>query len=229
MLFSLVACNSSRKLYGQSINEDKAPPIWTAFTTNESRLKVGEDLPIEFYYAPQRDYSSMTDPMPLSVSAKIFMKHGVYGDLDPSGGSYSFEEIEELKLKGIDNFADSNYYPAAGESSVAFESIVIPAEWFVGERGSIVLTVMVDLIWAEETGMKPITEGGSVGFNYIVEGENIILFDSYYKFFNYIRWKEIIKAEFFLIWYQLILTMIISMIISTIKIKKYKIIYSIGL
>lgn len=36
----------------------------------------------------------------------------------------------------------------------------------------------------EETGIEPLTEGVSVNLHYLVEGENVILFDTYYTFYN---------------------------------------------
>lgn len=183
---NLTACDPvSKKLYGIPFTEP-APPIWTMFTLDESRIKIGEDLTIKFFYSPQSSYGIDTyDPAPISVSAKIIMGHSVYGSLN-SYGSYPSELIEEFVLKEIDNFADEDSYPV-GASNAAFEEIVIPAEWFVGEKGSIGWSVDVELIWAEETGIEPETQGGGAALYYRVEDENIILYNSYYKFFNDIR------------------------------------------
>lgn len=174
----------SRKLIGlPESSGEPAPLIWTRFASDESRIKVGEDLNIKFYYASLCDFISISDPAPISVSAKIIMGHSVHGNINQYG-SYSSTLIDEFVLKEIDNFADVVNYPVAGSISTAFEEIVIPADWFVGEKGSIGWSVKAELIWAEETGKESETHGGGVALYYRVEGENIILYNSYYKFYN---------------------------------------------
>ncbi|MGI6710419.1 MAG: hypothetical protein ACOX4W_03130 [Bacilli bacterium] len=189
----------SRKLRGGYDDEgvEPAPPIWTEFTSDESRLKVGDNLVIKFYYAPQSSYDISTyDPAPISVTAKIITGYGTYtrkllqkGDYTYSQPEYTFEyeNKEEFVKKEISNFANSNNYPTAGSEFVAFEEIEIPANWFVGEMGAIGWTVVAKLTWAEEAGIDSINQSGGVSMYYRIEGENIILYSSYYNFSNDIR------------------------------------------
>lgn len=189
----------SRKLKGgfDSNGDEPEPPIWVEFTSEESRLKVGDNLTINLYYAPQSSYDISTyDPAPISVTAKIIMGHGTYtreliqkGEHTYSQPEYTFEYegIEELVKKEISNFANLSNYPTASSASVAFEEIEIPIDWFVGEMGSIAWTIAAELTWADGTGIDSENQGGGVALYYKIEGENIILYSSYYNFFNDIR------------------------------------------
>lgn len=176
----------SRKLRGEpESNGELAPPIWTAFTSDKSRLKIGEDLTIKLYYGTSKNFPNEDDDvMPIDTFTKIIMGYSVYGNLDSYGGGYSSELIEEIVLKEIDDFGSQNY-PAAGLNSIS-ETITVPANWFVGEKGCIGWSIGMYAIWSK--GSEPKNYGGGgIALYYRIEDENIILFDSYYKFFNDIR------------------------------------------
>jgi len=195
MLFSLAACNPPKEdedmglKAGFELDGDKpAPPIRCAFTSEKSKLKVGEDFTIKLSYGTNGGHYD-TDPPPTSVSAKIKMARSVYGDLSPSGSyANSNELIDEFVLKEIDNFATPEYvwqYSSETGWASATETVVISANWFAGERGAIVWLAFAHVVWPE--GFPETEDNGSVALYYRIEGENIILFDSYYKFFNDIR------------------------------------------
>lgn len=196
LIFSLAACvketeeDAGLRAGFETNGDEPAPPILVRFTSDKSRLKVGEDLTIKLYYIPNSNYDTAYDPASISISAKINMGHSIYGDLCPWGGSYSSELIEQFVLKDIENFFDQEYTPKYFSDVGWFsgtETIVIPAEWFAGERGSIGWWLIAHIDFPEDSVQEDFSESGGVALNYRVEGENIILYDSYYKFFNDIR------------------------------------------
>ena len=188
MLFSLAACSAEGKDMGLKAGFEKgsgepAPPIKVEVISEKSRLKVGEDLTVKLCYGSLSSYDRY-DPAPVSVTAKIFMGHSVYGDKSPWGGSYASTLIEQFVLKEIDDFADSMYL---WQNKQASETIVIPADWFAGERGGIGWSVTAHIIPSEDSPQEEWSEGGGVALYYRIKGENIILYDTYYNFYNDIR------------------------------------------
>ena len=193
---SLTACGNGDKNMGLKVGfgadaGEPAPPIKCAYTSEKSKLKVGEDFTIKLYYgAIGAGYDATFDPPPTSVSAVLKMKHEIYGAMDSTGGSYASELVEELTLKEIDDFATPEYLwqcsSETGESS-ATETVVIPANWFVGEKGAIGWSVLATIVFSDESHEPEFSEGGGVALYYRIEGENIILYGSYYNFFNDIR------------------------------------------
>ena len=197
LLFSLAACNQSEDEdmglkvgFGADAGEP-ASPIKCAFTSEKSRLKIGEDFTIKLYYGEiGTGYDMRFDPPPIAVSAVLKMGHEIYGAMSPTGGSYASELVEVLTLKEIDDFATPEYLwrsSSEGGWLAATETVVIPANWFVGERGSIGWSVLATIVFPDESPEPEFSEGGGVALYYRIKDENIILYGSYYNFFNDIR------------------------------------------
>jgi hypothetical protein len=192
----------SRKLKGwfEASNGEPASKSWCAFTSDESRLKVDKCLIAKLFYGTEYDYPAdlpsrfrHDGQLPTEVLTEISMAHGIYTRRLPQKGEYTYgkseyifeyEGIEGVVLKEIHDFGRQNY-PNAGFIS-ASETVVIPAEWFVGEMGGIVWTLVTYGVWPEGIDRNNAV-GIGVGLYYRTEGEDIILFDSYYNFCNDIR------------------------------------------
>jgi len=142
-------------------------------------------LTIKLFYGRNGRGYDQYDPPPVSVTAKVYMLHYVYGHIDPYGGSYASELAEEVVLKEIDNFATPEYcwqYSPEKGWFAATETVIVPASWFVGERGAIMWSVSVSITFSESYFNG--SEGGAVELFYRIKGENIILYDSSYNFYN---------------------------------------------
>ncbi len=188
---------------GLNCGFDSGEPLsnyWSGLTSDKTRLKVGENLTIKFYYGTS---ANLPDDLPYNfqhngilpdnILTEMVIGHGICtkellqkGEYTYKKPEYTYESqfLEENVYKEIPDFTSKNY-PLIGANS-AFETITIPSDWFFGEMGVIRCSIAIYGAWLEGVDRENST-GTSKCFYYRIEDDNVILYDSYYKFFNDIR------------------------------------------
>lgn len=163
------------------------------FVINASKIKKGEDLIVKLYFGTLDDYPE--DYLPrngvapdnvlteLMINRYIYTKKTVQGlGMSCRKAEYVDEKIESKVCKTIDDFTKDNY-PYAYNEQLEYETMVVPADYFVGEMGSIVWSIRVYGVWSGEVD-RANCMGVGTSLYYRVKKNNIILYDDYDNFIH---------------------------------------------
>lgn len=187
MIFSLVGCGSKEHFGLQAGfttgSDEPAPPINVAFMTEKSQIKIGEDLVVEVYCQPQNDY---TQSGALKHTAELFVRRGNFHN----GVQNPQPTEEDILLRQIADFWSEEYrweVDAQGKFVGKKEVVIIPAEWFSDEIGAFSWIVLSQVTFSADSPEREIRESGSIALYYRLDGENVILYATFYDFVNDIR------------------------------------------
>lgn len=193
LLFAFVGCSEKEDLGlrgGFDLGDcDLAPTIQVGFTSEYSKIKIGSEVEIKLFYGHVGSYDSYT-PAPENVSANVTMWSKVYGGNFKSASWIDAPDSpkKELLIKEFNDFVNNSYkWVSDDEQTGGVETIIVFSDWFVGNAGTIGWTVNTCISFPGDSSREDITEVGSVSLYYIKKGEDIVLFGSFYDFFNYKR------------------------------------------
>lgn len=169
--FAFVGCSEDNDVGVRGSNNwgdcGAAPPIKVEFASEHSKVKSDSDVGIELFYEATSNYNRVYYPERISVSATVVMKSWDYED---DFGS----PRKQLLIKTIDKF-----------STAGTETVTIPNDWFVADAGVISWVVTARIVFLGTC--EGIEEQDGVSLYYLKQGEDMVLFGSFYDFYNYKR------------------------------------------
>ncbi len=190
MTFSLAGCGGEKdvglKAGFETALGEPAPPVYVAFTTEKSKLKVSEDLMFTVCYGSNYDYSTTFEPSPLAVTAELFMSRRHFRDGIENPKSMG----EDALLQEIADFRAEKYkwrFDAEGKFVGRQETVLTPAEWFTDDIGVFSWALNSLCICSDDSPEREIRESGSIALHYRIDGENVILYASFHDFVNDVR------------------------------------------
>ena len=177
--------------------EEEESPVWLGFTSEKSVIKKDEDLTIILYFGTLLKYPDdylilfkKDEVLPDDIYTELVISYGLYTKELLQKGEYTFTnpeytlrytKIDEINYKIIENFG-ADLYPMLGKNSQC-EQINLSSSLFSEENGYICFIINSYGVYSDVID-KDRVSGGSVTLYYRIDKDNIILYDSYYKYFN---------------------------------------------
>lgn len=178
-------------------NSEAQPSDWIGITSDQSTIKVGDNLITKVYYGTLNsypdDYLKMfkyNDFLPNDVLVELVISYGVCTKDLLEKGDYTYTEPEytinytitsEDVFKVIEQFG-ADEYPRLGVNS-KYDDIVIPSSYFNGNMGFIRFSICEYGVYDDFVDRNN-SNGTSVSIYYVIAGDNITLYGDYNSFYN---------------------------------------------
>lgn len=182
-LFLSTGCDIEKP--NKKVTVEPLPSIMLRFTLEKNIIGKGEDLPITLYYGTIDKYPDeflyLYGELPEDYQTEFYINYSTaekklvsYGHPSPE---YELDFISEGQFfhKNIEEFGSDKYlYSNPG---CHYEMINLPSDLFKGEYGCISFIIKVYPIYQGEKDIQRAL-GGGVGLYYVIEDDNILLYDS---------------------------------------------------
>lgn len=142
-------------------NEPMRPPYLMEYSSDKSKIKIGEDLKVNLRFIIEHFDFGYSDA--ISMSAIFVMRH-------------KSNQSKEAVIEEIENLEDKSEWQW---------EVVVPSDWFCDEEGIIIWVLSFLPNRPLGSPELEIERGIAICLFYIVEGDTIKLFDSEFKYNRY--------------------------------------------